>query len=608
MKKVIFLTIFILSIFLPQKVNASESELNCSNKFITLVNPVRGRDMWGDKTLKPIKDQYENISKYNFPATWLVQYNVLSDIELSEYIKTFDSKHEVGVWLEVNSALAKNARVIYPHGVPWSDPSAIFFSGYSRSDRIKLINKLFKDFNNSFGYFPKSVGAWWIDSYSLSYMKNKYGIESAMIVADQKTTDHYGVWGQWWGLPYFPSKTNILTPARDEDEKIDIAIIQWAQRHPDIAYGEGPIYSNYSFQANDYVRQGKNTDFFKDLTNIYLSCNNLVSQITVGLETGMESIEFNGEYKNQLSFLNSLSNIQFLTMRDFGNEYRKIYPKIEELTLGGKKSKWILSKNERQNKELGDKISYNQNISFADYFVKDKSSFLDRRLTNGQLSESKQKYYPAHFIIWGLISIFLASKRKFNLWILTTLFMISCFGLILMSGLNYGWMVYYGPVIKSLMLIQVVLVMMSFKLFSLIKTKLFGYLIVLSFGIDYLLSTLRYSYFSNSHYLGVMLDNLRFAGLKFISPFSIDFVITDFSSVIASSLLRFNFDKIWNNLTFSLVIYPLVHILIGYVLYRLLKNANLKIRQVVLVVLSILSMFYVYNIIGSDPRIVSFNK
>lgn len=609
MNKYFSILFFVLSLlFITPVVKAEEIQTSCQDRFITMVNPVRGRNMWGDKSLIPIKNQYDEISKYNFPVTWLLQYDALIDTELSGYIKGFSSNQEVGVFLEVTPDFAQKARIIYPHAVPWADPSAIFLSGYSQSERRKLIDTLFLGFKDVYGYFPKSVGAWWIDSYSLSYMKKEYGISAAMIVADQKTTDHYGVWGQWWGVPYFPSKANILTPAKNDQIKEDVAIIQWAQRHPDLAYGEGPIFSNYSFQANDYIRQGKNTNFFKDLTNIYLNCNNLVGQMTIGLETGMESSEFDSEYQKQLSYLSNLKNIKFLSMSNFANEYKDIYTGITEVSLQGPKTKWILNKDERYNQKLGDNIKYNQDISFSDYFISDNSSFLDRRLENRNLDNRAKTYWPFFILVWTLISLLLITKKKFKTWFYGMLFSVSSFGLILKSGFSFGWFVYYGPVIKSLGLTQILLVIFSFWLFSFVKLKKFRLLIILSFGLDYLLSILRYSHFSDSYYLGFMWDALRFVGLKITKPFLLELINNDFPSVTASSLLRFNFDKIWNNVAVSLIIYPLIHILAAFILLKLSKYINIKFQKIFLIILIVFFILHLGTIVNSDPRMVILNK
>src|SRR3989344_1303563 len=354
----LFLGIFIFVSFLfLNTFSALAQEINCNDRYATIVNPIRSRNLWIDKSLEPLRDQYELVNKYNFPATWLIQFDVLKDKEVLDEIRKFDVNQEMSVLLEVSEKLSEQARVVYPHGTYW--------------------------------YYPKSVGAWWIDSYALKYMRNKYGITTAMIVADQKTTDNYGVWGQWWGVPYYPDKDNILTPASNLENKENIVVIQWAQRDPSLAYGEGPIYSNYSLQANDYIRQGKDTEYFADLVNVYLDCKNPLGQITIGLETGIESVGYIDEYDNQLKYLSQIQDLKAVTMNQFAEDFSRVFPQFPEQFLLG--SNWDLKNDMRINEKLGDKIKYQQNIAFKDYFTADKNDFLDRNLEN--LNQKNLTYF-----------------------------------------------------------------------------------------------------------------------------------------------------------------------------------------------------------------------
>ncbi|MDP3758598.1 MAG: hypothetical protein Q8Q86_02670, partial [Candidatus Daviesbacteria bacterium] len=196
----------------------------CDNRFVTLVNPVRGRNLWIDKTINPLKDQYNLAKEYKVPVTWLLQYDALVDEEILKETKKFDPSHEIGVFLEVSPDYAQKARVIYPHAVPWFSPRAVFLSGYSQSQRRSLIDKLFSEFKIKYGFYPKSVGAWWIDAGSLVYMKEKYGIVANMDVADQYSTDNYQVWGQYFSTPYYPDRDRVINPAQSEANKIPVVI------------------------------------------------------------------------------------------------------------------------------------------------------------------------------------------------------------------------------------------------------------------------------------------------------------------------------------------------------------------------------------------------
>src|SRR3989344_7572403 len=151
MKKYCFLLVSLFSFIFPKDIIATETYTSCPYRFITLVNPVRSRRLWGDRSLKPIKEQYDILNEKKMPVTWLLQYDVLKDEELVDYIYSFNDDQEKGLFLEISPELTRKAKVIYPSGVPWADPRALFLSGYSRKNRIKLIDSVFSTFKERFG-------------------------------------------------------------------------------------------------------------------------------------------------------------------------------------------------------------------------------------------------------------------------------------------------------------------------------------------------------------------------------------------------------------------------------------------------------------------------
>lgn len=614
----IFAIFFIVIFLITQKQVFASEEINCKDRYATLVNPVRGRDLWYDKSLNPILDQYNLIENNGFSATWLVQDGVLKDTELLTSIRSFNPKQEIGGLLEISKDLADRAKVIYPYDAPWFSPRAVFLSGYSQSDRKRLIDTFFKKFKKSFGYFPRSVGAWWIDSYSLSYMRNKYHIVSAMIVADQKTTDNYGVWGQWWGVPYYPAKANILVPADINDQK-DVVIIQWAQRHLLLSYGDGSKYSNYSLQANDYISQGENTAYFDSLIKNYLDCQNNVGQITVGLETGMESIGYLGEYKNQLELLKKYSVIKAVTMEKFAKQYRSINLKNPaKVVIQSEGYPWVLTPQSRSNSYLGDSIKYFQNIAFKDYFIADSDNFLNRRLPKNIYQRNDMVwpyfYFVSFYLILGVVSY---KFKKINIWLVSLIFTFLSYWFLIKSYYQYGWRVYFGPVVGELPIIELLLFSLTYYFFwfvsriNYIKKRGFHTLalfIVMTFSADGILEHLRYSYISSVYYLGFMVDNLKFWGLSLSKNWEFGLVYRDFPAYQAASLLRFNFEKIWDNLFFALLLYPLIHVLFGILLFIFYKKLNKKLKLLLFFVLIFFLLVHMVNIFDSDPRRVVANN
>jgi len=585
-KKTIYLFLVLAIVLLELMKNTSSilagdiKEINCNNRYLTLVHPVRGRNRWRDRSIDPLINQYSEVASRGFSATWLLQYDAVEDNVIAEYIKNeFSENQELGIFLEVSPNLAMDSRVIYPHAVAWDDSNAVFLSGYSRLERRMMINKLFSKFKETFGYYPKSVGAWWIDSYSLNYMVDKFNIKSALIVSDQKSTDDYGVWGQWWGIPYYPSKANILTPASNKKNQQNILVIQWAQRDLSKAYGDGLQFSNYSLQANDYIERGLGTDYFVDLASKYLSCDLPIGQITVGLETGMESIKFLPEYKNQLGALEKIEGLQSVTMSEFAKRYREINStNPSKITLIGEDTEWILTPDSRINKYLNEKIIYQDNLAFSDYFVADKDKFLDRRLPIDHQSSGNDTL-PIFGILSFIIGLALAMRMKIQKYVISIfIFVFVSFLPLLKSQAKFGWKVFYGPVVKNIPAMQffviLVYLLLLFSLVSILRkkiknTSLFFWILPLSYFLDFIIQRVRYTQINGIKYFGFAWDSLRLIGLsKLGNRFS--FVNKDFLPVVAGSMLRFKFDKIWENPILSFIIYPIIHIIFSLLLFYLI--------------------------------------
>lgn len=322
------LRVFIVSLFclliLPLKADAQ------GKAFVTIVNPVRGLEFWDLKDQKPVdavSGQMQILNNFSIPATWLMRFDSLNDLTLVDVLRKAELSHEKGLLLEITPALAEAAGVTYHQTPSWHFAGSVFLTGYSQGDREKLIDTDFNKFKSIWGYYPVSVGAWWVDGYSLEYMYKKYGISGCLIVADQYTTDNYQIWGQYFGTPYYPNKFNALVPAQNNESKIPVVVSQWAQRDPVNGYGSSVIDSTYSVQANDYIPYHKlDTKYFSKLLDIYLDTKlNPFSQLTVGLENSYRWKDFSDEYRSQAEDISKrvkINGVLALTMKDFASWYK----------------------------------------------------------------------------------------------------------------------------------------------------------------------------------------------------------------------------------------------------------------------------------------------
>lgn len=321
--KFLFSFIFVLIFALTLLVTNSYA---AENKQVVIVNPIRGSDFWeySHNLLDTPKKQYEVISRNNLPASWLIRYDALTSKEITDFLKTFNSQQDIGIFLEITPTLTKAANVKYNESPNWHYAKSILVTGYSIEDRKKIIDTAVTKYKEVFNKNPKSIGAWWIDAESLKYLKEKYGIEANLDVADQFSTDQYQVWGQYWSTPFYPSNVNALMPAKSLERKIGVVTMQWATRDPFNAFGNGVYDSTYSVQPNDYMLHDLDISYFEKLVDIY-------PQTTIGLENDFKWEEFGAEYQKQIELVTRKQRdgeLKVESMQSFASYYIKTYPKL----------------------------------------------------------------------------------------------------------------------------------------------------------------------------------------------------------------------------------------------------------------------------------------
>ncbi len=303
-----------------------------NNRFVVIANPVR-ISSYTKSPSESLKSEYEVIKKKSLLATWLLTYDALNNKEILSVVKIMDNKQEFGIFLEVTDNFSDEAGVKYNNTGFWHHASSVFLSGYIQDERKLLIDTVFEKFKNILGYYPISVGSWWTDSYSLSYMRDKYGITANLVCSDQFATDGYQIWGQPWQIPYYPSKYHSGVFASNLAVKLDVVNLQWASRDPLNGY-----YSSL-FSTQDYLLRGKGLDtaYFEKLVRLYSNQGkNEFGQITVGLEADLSPEGYEEEFFKQMSLVSGLRDregLKILTMKDFSDWYRKKYPNLSPSSL-----------------------------------------------------------------------------------------------------------------------------------------------------------------------------------------------------------------------------------------------------------------------------------
>lgn len=324
-KKLLFLISIFLFFIFPLKVTAYNGPT-----FVTFTNPVRGPEGWLSNTQEPLDipiKLYQEASISGLPSTWLLRYDAVNDATISAFFNGIvgpDILVSLGGLLEVTPRLSQKVNIYSGNGV-----NERFLSGYTPDQRLLLIDAFMDSFKTRFGFFPRTVGAWHLDSFSLDYLKTKYSVQTAMMLDDQYQAKMIKLWGGYIGSPYFPDKNNSLIPAENFKNRINIPIVRYAQR--DLFNILNPQKSSfYSIEPNDYQNLGYSTNYFKNLINLYTQKGlNKFTYLNVGLENDLFIDDYLPEIRKIFAFLKENQekhNIRFSSLEYFGDWMKSFYP------------------------------------------------------------------------------------------------------------------------------------------------------------------------------------------------------------------------------------------------------------------------------------------
>ncbi len=208
--------------------------------FIRLLEP-RDSTVTEEVLYRTVWEQIQLMQENRLGGTFLLQYDALMDPRYQQLLKSLpDSLFEVGAWWEIPQPLVEKAGLHWRGRYPWDwDADVDFSSGYAPAEREQLVDTYMRDFKRIFGHYPKSVGSWFIDAYTLNYMYKKYGIVASCNCKDQIGTDGYTLWGGYWNQAYYPSQTDAYMPAQDEQHQIPVPIFRMLGSDPIRQYDSG---------------------------------------------------------------------------------------------------------------------------------------------------------------------------------------------------------------------------------------------------------------------------------------------------------------------------------------------------------------------------------
>lgn len=208
--------------------------------FIRLLEP-RDSKITEDVLYQTVVKQVEMMKKYNLGGTFLLQYDALIDSRYQKLLKDLPkNSFEIGAWWEIPQPMVEKAGLKWRGRYPWDWHADIGFStGYTPAEREKLADVYMADFKKIFGYYPKSVGSWFVDSHTLNYLYDKYHIVASSNCKDQVGTDGYTLWGGYWNQAYYPSRINSYMPAQTVAKQLPVPIFRMLGSDPVRQYDTG---------------------------------------------------------------------------------------------------------------------------------------------------------------------------------------------------------------------------------------------------------------------------------------------------------------------------------------------------------------------------------
>ena len=217
-----------------------------SPRIVNIINFVRQcepRIDWitEDVLYETVVEQIEIMKRYRLKGTFLLQYDALVDARYQKLLKGLPADiFEIGAWWEIPQPLVENSGYTWRGRYRWDWHADVgFATGYSPKEREKLTDTYMADFKKVFGYYPKSVGSWFIDAHTLQYMYDRYGITASCNCKDQIGTDGYTLWGGYWNQGYYPSKKNAYMPAQNARNQIPVPIFRMLGSDPIHQYDNG---------------------------------------------------------------------------------------------------------------------------------------------------------------------------------------------------------------------------------------------------------------------------------------------------------------------------------------------------------------------------------
>ena len=318
-------------------------------KVVNLMNFVRRIDERFENSTEQLlsftTEQLRLVNEYNVDNTFLLQYDAVCDEDFVNLFKReATSRTELGLWYEIVEPLTSACGIPYDSKKGWKWDWHIipgFSMAYSPKERELLIDEAMRKFKEVFGYYPKTVASWLIDTHTLNYLAKHYDVCAVAICRDQANTDAYTLLGGYFNQAYYPSVNNIFTPAQSKEMHTDSPVFRLLGPCPIHNY-DGNKYSSDACKAKTLYTlepvwfMGRNKEALEWMFDCYYEEESLgFAYAQIGQENsffgGKEKI-INGLRMQIEMLLGQKKDVTFQKMCDTGATFKNRYTALTPAT------------------------------------------------------------------------------------------------------------------------------------------------------------------------------------------------------------------------------------------------------------------------------------
>jgi len=151
---------------------------------------------------------------------------------------------------------------------------------FSNEDKKRIVDDVFGMFYEKFGFYPKSTGSYYLDAYTINYIKAKYPMVICAVATcwEEGVKAYHTTNNSWYTFidggpwaPWIPSKVNSAIPAADKEDDSGIVCIPHLSRDLIACYdGNG---SNFGTHPQNVLRgmvyEGNELPYFFNLVDMY---------------------------------------------------------------------------------------------------------------------------------------------------------------------------------------------------------------------------------------------------------------------------------------------------------------------------------------------------